>query len=224
MTRKKPCLLSTKTLPAHQKVLLQQAGFELLEKNFITISFREFTLKKTPDILLFTSQNAVKSVLKNQKADMLKNIPAICVGSKTKQLLENHGFKVLFFKSYAKELTTIISKFTDHHLAFFAGNLRMKTLPEFMKSNPIQFEEYLTYNTQLSPKIIQKKTDGILFFSPSGIKSYLQKNSITHQKCFCIGTTTAEALTGITPQVFIADKQTIAGTIETCVLHFKPIL
>ncbi|HLW62853.1 MAG TPA: uroporphyrinogen-III synthase, partial [Flavobacterium sp.] len=183
----KICILSTKKLQSNQKQFLLNAGFSVIEADFIKISRLPFQLKNTPTLLLFTSQNAVKSVLKNEKAEILKTIPAICVGIKTKQLLETNGFKVLAMEEYAQRLAPIIQKdFSKEQIAFFAGNLRRNILPNAMNESNIAFDEYLVYQNEESSLKIKAKTDGILFYSPSGIKSYLKQNTITTQTCFCI--------------------------------------
>ncbi len=70
----KTCILSTKKLKSNQKSFLLNAGFSVIEADFIRISLLPFQLKKYPDLLLLTSQNAVESVLNNEKAKDLKNI------------------------------------------------------------------------------------------------------------------------------------------------------
>src|SRR5690606_4990001 len=218
----KTCILSTKKLKSNQKSFLLNAGFSVIEADFIRISLLPFQLKKYPDLLLLTSQNAVESVLNNEKAKDLKNIPAICVGSKTRKLLEENGFKVLETKEYAEDLAPIIQqKFSKEHIAFFAGNIRRNTLPEAMQEKDISFDEYLVYQNDESSVKIEAKTEGILFYSPSGIKSYLKQNTITHQMCFCIGTTTADALKGITENIVIANEQTVENVIIQCINYYK---
>src|SRR5690554_1693584 len=218
----KICILSTKKLQSNQKQFLLNAGFSVIEADFIKISRLPFQLKNTPTLLLFTSQNAVKSVLKNEKAEILKTIPAICVGIKTKQLLETNGFKVLAMEEYAQRLAPIIQKdFSKEQIAFFAGNLRRNILPNAMNESNIAFDEYLVYQNEESSLKIKAKTDGILFYSPSGIKSYLKQNTITTQTCFCIGTTTADALKNITKNVVIANQQTVENVIIQCINYYK---
>lgn len=220
--KSKICILSTKKLQSNQKNFLLNAGFSLIEADFIKIFILPFQLKNTPTLLLFTSQNAVESVLKNEKAEILKTIPAICVGIKTKQLLEKNGFRVLAMEEYAQRLAPIIQKdFSKEHIAFFAGNLRRNVLPDAMNQANIIFDEYLVYQNEESSLKIKAKTDGILFYSPSGIKSYLKQNTITTQTCFCIGTTTADALINITKNVVIANQQTIEELIKLICLTFK---
>jgi uroporphyrinogen-III synthase len=43
----------------------------------------------------------------------------------------------------------------------------------------------------LTPNVLKKKYDGLLFFSPTGIQSFLSKNDITEEVAFCIGNTTS---------------------------------
>lgn len=218
----KICILSTKKLKSNQKQFLLNAGFSVIEADFIKITFVPFQLKSKPSLLLFTSQNAIESVLKNEKANVLKEISAICVGSKTKKMLEENGFKVLDSKEYAEDLAPIIQeKYASQHIAFFAGNLRRDVLPNAMQQSGILFDEYTLYKNTPNSIKIPTETDGLLFFSPSGIHSYLQKNSIKNQTCFCIGTTTAAALNGITNDIVIANKQTVENVIIQCINYYK---
>ena len=219
---KKISILSTKKLQSNQKNFLLNAGFSLVEADFIKISRLPFQLKKTPTLLLFTSQNAVESVLKNKKAEILKTIPAICVGIKTKQLLEKNGFRVLAMEEYAQRLAPIIQKdFSKEHIAFFAGNLRRNVLPDAMNKASIAFDEYLVYQNEESSVKIEAKTNALLFFSPSGIHSYLKQNTIDNQMCFCIGTTTADALQGVTKNIVIANQQTVENVIIQCINYYN---
>lgn len=216
------CVLSTKKLKSNQKQFLLNADFSVIEADFIKITSLSFQLKNIPSLLLFTSQNGVKSVLENQKIAVLKTIPAICVGSKTKKLLETNGFTVLETKEYAEDLAPIIQqKFANHHVAFFAGNIRRDVLPTAMNHANITFDEYTVYTNSECPVAINAHTNALLFFSPSGINSYLKQNKITTQVCFCIGTTTADALNGITENIVIANQQTIENVIIQCINYYK---
>lgn len=215
-------ILSTKKLKSNQKELLLNADFSVDEADFIKIKSIPFQIKNKPDLLLFTSQNGVKSVLENEKINELKQIPAICVGSKTKKLLEDNGFRVLESEEYASDLAPIIqNKFNKNHIAFFAGNLRRNVLPIAMQKANIIYDEYLVYENTPNHEKINSVVNAILFFSPSGVHSYLNQNQIENQICFCIGTTTAEALSGITTNIVIANQQTVENVIEQCINYYK---
>lgn len=216
------CILSTRKLKSNQKQFLLNANFSVIEADFINIELLPFQIENHPTLLLFTSQNAVLSVLKNNKAEQLKSIPAICVGSKTKELLLDNGFEVLATTEYAKELAPIVqSDFSDKHIAFFAGNFRRDILPNAMKEANITFDEYHVYDNKETSIKINSQIDGLLFYSPSGVNSYLKNNTITHEMCFCIGTTTADALKGITENIIIANHQTIDNVIVQCINYYK---
>lgn len=214
-------VLSTKILPVNLRQMLLNAGVALIQTDFIKTRSIKFELDKINDILLFTSQNAVESVLQNPKIEELKQHNAICVGIKTKAMLESHGFKVLACKDYAAELAQIItSEFKNQSITFFAGNIRRDTLPEAMTSAGIKFDEIRAYETVLNPHKVNAKVDGILFYSPSGINSYLKHNKIDNQICFCIGTTTAETLEQ-NKNIVIANRPTVENTVIQCINHFK---
>ena len=218
----KICVLSTKKLKSNQKQFLLNADFSVIEADFIKITSVPFQIKKTPTLLLFTSQNGVKSVLENDKVNELKQIPSICVGSKTRKLLEDNGFTVLETKEYAEELAPIIQQeFSKVHIAFFAGNIRRNTLPDAMNEVAILFDEYPVYTNSENPIEIVAETNALLFYSPSGIRSYLKRNTITNQMCFCIGTTTADALKGISENIVIATQQTVENVIVQCINYYK---
>jgi len=218
----KICVLSTKKLNRNQKQFLLNAGFSVIEADFIKIAFVPFQLKSIPNLLLFTSQNAVKSVLQNESIEALKQISAVCVGSKTKQLLQENGFTVLEVQEYAEDLAPIIQqKYNLEQIAFFAGNLRRDVLPNAMQKNNISFEEYMVYQNTANSIEIKAETNALLFYSPSGIHSYLQQNSIKNQTCFCIGTTTAATLNGITNNLVIANKQTVENVIIQCINYYS---
>ncbi|GAA6764644.1 hypothetical protein AAFH68_05750 [Flavobacterium sp. CGRL1] len=72
-----------------------------------------------------------------------------------------------------------------------------------------------------SHKKIKANPEALLFFSPSGVKSYLKDNTINKQLCFCIGETTAEALHKITKNIIIADQPTIEDVIEDVIQEYK---
>ena len=77
------------------------------------------------------------------------------------------------------------------------------------------------YETILTPYKINFPLDGILFFSPSGVESYLQENKIEDENCFCIGNTTAEALKYVTPNRIIANQPKMESVVMKCIENYK---
>ncbi len=207
-------LLSTKKLTETEKKNL--SNFYLIDKDFIKIEFLNFELTEVAfDLLLFTSKNAVLSVLENEKSELLKKIQCICVGENTKELLEKNGFEVLDFTHYAEDLTQVISnKYLSKSFAFFCGNLRRNVLPDFLNNKNVLFKEVQVYKNELIPQKIEENFDAVLFFSPSAVHSFIQQNDISNQICFCIGTTTAEALKVLSKTVLLPEKPTILSVLQ----------
>lgn len=213
-------ILSTKKLSEKNKVKLENAGFLVVEKNFIKTKSVAFSIEDTNKNLIFTSKNAVKSILPFKKELITKS--TFCVGSKTKKFLEKNGFSVLASAENAETLgNKIKEEFSQLQFTFFCGNIRKETLPNILKENKIELNEIVVYKTKLKPHKISVKIDGILFFSPSGIKSYLLENEIKNEICFCIGNTTAETLNGKTNNIIIAKKHKIEAVLKACMKYYK---
>ncbi|WP_125718371.1 uroporphyrinogen-III synthase [Flavobacterium ustbae] len=219
-------IVSTKILNPLLKQELVKIGLEVTEADFIKTENKYFKLENLNESLIFTSQNAVHSVLSHPESDKLipklrdKNV--FCVGLKTKSLLSDNGFNVMAYTGYASDLAEIISLiYNKESYTFFSGNLRRDTLPEALKEAGIQFNEIQVYDTSLTPQKIKTPADAILFFSPSGVESYLKENTIKKETCFCIGETTAEALHKITKNIIIADQPTVENVIEDVINEYK---
>ncbi|AWH84524.1 uroporphyrinogen-III synthase [Flavobacterium album] len=215
-------ILSSKKLQPNHRQFLLNAGLAVLEADFISISYKPFELNDISPNLIFTSQNAFKSFSENEKAGDYKSHPVFCVGSKTREAIEKAGFKVLAFAEYAEGLAEIIIKdYTGESFTFFSGSMRRDTLPDALANAGIAFNEIEVYETVLSPQKINAPLDGILFFSPSGVESYLKENSIGNAVCFCIGNTTSKALEGITSTIVIANKPTVENVVVQCVNYYR---
>lgn len=215
-------ILSTKKLSAIQKEELVKANFDVIDADFIKTENKAFELKEVNDNLIFTSQNAVHSILQHSKCAELKTKNVFCVGLKTKILLSENGFNVDVYTGYASDLSEIITLIhPNDSFTFFSGNLRRETLPEALKEGNVTFNEIQVYETTLTPQKIKDSVEAILFFSPSGVESYLKDNTIKKETCFCIGETTAEALQKITKNVIIAENPTIEDVIEECINEYQ---
>ena len=213
-------ILATKKLAQNQKQYLLNAGFKVIDEDFIHIQPITFEIKNTNDILIFTSQNAVLNVLAYK--EKLIHKPAICVGEKTKQLLLENGFSVVCFHSDAAELIKHVeNEYLNNSFTFFCGTSRLNTIPDFLNRKNIKHQIIEVYETLETPVKLASTMDGILFFSPSGVSSYIKKNKITNEMCFCIGSTTASAVERITKNIVIANHPSVENVIIQCIHYFK---
>ena len=215
-------ILSTKVLSPTQRETLENAYFSVIEADFIATKNQNFELTEINSNLIFTSQNAAQSVLLHPKCQELKSKNVFCVGIKTKALLEENGFNVIVYVDYAADLAEIITLiYANESYTFFSGNLRKETLPKALKEAKIKFNEIHVYETSLTPKKIKDAIEAILFFSPSGVESYLKENTIKKELCFCIGETTAAALPNTVKNIIVANQPSIEEVIEDAIAEFK---
>jgi uroporphyrinogen-III synthase len=205
-----------------QRETLETAYFFVIEEDFIATKNQNFELQEINTNLIFTSQNAAQSVLLHPKCQELKSKNVFCVGLKTKALLEENGFNVIVYVDYASDLAEIITLiYAGESYTFFSGNLRKETLPKALKEAKIKFNEIQVYETSLTPKKIKEAVEAILFFSPSGVESYLKENKLKKEICFCIGETTADALPNTVKNIIIAAQPSIEEVIEDAIAEFR---
>lgn len=216
-------ILSTKQLLPNQKQLLTNAGFSVIEEDFIATKIKEFELSAINDNLIFTSQNGVSSLLQHPKLEKIKSKNVFCVGMKTKDVLTENGFNVIAYTGYAADLAEIISLvYPKETFTFFSGNLRRDILPDTLKENGVVFNEIEVYETTITAKKVTNKPNGILFFSPSAVESYLKLNTIKEEICFCIGETTAEVFENKRiKNIVIGEKPSVESLIDKVMKYYN---
>jgi len=212
-------VLSTKKLPQSQKQLLLNAGIGLVEYDAIQIEFIDFkTDTQAFKNAVITSKNTAKAILKED----LKIENCFCVGEKTASVLRDNNFNIAEIADYGVNLAQIIvGKYPKENFAFFFGNERRDELPAILKKNYVNFDEIEVYKTSLKPKQFEREFEGILFFSPSGVKSFVSKNKLDKSIAFCIGSTTASEAKKHTSNIVIANKPSIENVIVQAVKYFK---
>ncbi|KQC30493.1 uroporphyrinogen-III synthase [Flagellimonas eckloniae] len=214
--------LSTKILSPSQKELFLNSGLGLVEYNALKIEFLDTLIPLHYQNYIFTSKNAVKAFLNHSKKTDHSNCNAFCVGEKTKTILEENDIKIIKTTENASDLADFIVKnHKNDEFLFLCGNMRREELPEILSKNNIRYAEVEVYKTHLEIRKFNRSFDGILFFSPSGFKSYAQENSILKSMAFCIGSTTAAEAKKYTDQIIIANKPTVENVLVQAIKHFK---
>jgi uroporphyrinogen-III synthase len=170
-------------------------------------------------LILFTSAQAVRSVATYCKT-IAPDWSVYCISGATKNEVVSFlgEEKVLATGNDAIDLVKEIAKGEKKDIVFFCGNKRLDTLPKLLSNQGFRIQECEVYQTRLTPVILEKNYDGILFFSPSGIESYLFQNTIpNHATLFTIGNTTAKHLAAIcTNQIIVSptpDKNILINTL-----------
>ena len=202
-------LLGTKKLSIYLRDLLIKNQFSLVEHSFIQIKPLSVQIRITNENLIFTSQNAVKIAFSNSKIKpLLEGKKYFCVGEKTKCILEENGQKVTKKAQNSAELAHFLEKnYKNEAFSFLCGKRRRLEIESFFYTNNSNSEVVEIYDTLLTPKTFNSKFDGILFFSPSAVLSFFQKNLWSRKSHgFCIGKTTASTLENYTKNFSIAKE------------------
>jgi uroporphyrinogen-III synthase len=215
-------VLSTKMLTSAQKELFLNSGLGLVAYDALQIEYLDTTIPFDVENFIFTSKNAVQVFLNQVESDSGSNLKMFCVGSKTAHLLEEKGFNVVKIEENASKLSQfIIKKHKNESFLFLCGNLRRDELPDLLHKYNVRFRELEVYRTYLIPKKFSRTFDGILFFSPSGVRSYVAENNMNKSTAFCIGETTASEVKKYTDKVVMANHPTVENVLVQAIKYFK---
>ena len=216
-----PLVLSTKKLRFHQLERLMAAQCDVVDYDALQIETQSFSIPENPNYWVFSSQNAVRSFLTNPTAPSHQN-PILCVGEKTKLLLEENGQKVIKTAQNMLELVDFIQKtMKNEHFLHICGNRKLPDFAAGMQVAGISFAELTAYHTHLVSRPQSPEPQGLLFYSPSGVESYLQDNSIGFSWCFCIGETTATAVRPLTKHITVSPKPDADLLVAAAATHFR---
>lgn len=150
--------------------------------------------------LIFTSVNGVNSFFKNGfKPDedfTAKNYNKIyCVGEKTKKAVRKHGFGTFKVMKNADALSKFITAKCQHeNFLHFCGNLAISVLDNELPLQNIKYKKVIVYNTEEINPVITEKYHAVVFFSPSGVRSFAKQNSLENITLISIGETTSREI------------------------------
>ena len=218
----KIAVYSTKSLSENQTKLFHN-NIDSESSDFIKIRFNRIApkiVKNEIENVIITSKNGVEAILNSFTKDELQFKNIFCVGRRTKKLIEQKIGPVAHSERNAEKLAEYLSKeIKDQEVTYFCSDLRLDTLPQVLSENEITVNEVEAYKTMYSPTDIDEKVGGVLFYSPSTVESYMQKNT-TARVAFCIGESTAKEARKHFDQVEVAKVPTVESVIELVNLHY----
>jgi uroporphyrinogen-III synthase len=207
-------ILFTKKIVEHEVIekLNKHIQPEFLDVlNFELKAVNTFALNNKS--LIFTSVNGVEAFFKNQFSPqenfaISQYNKIYCVGSKTKLKVKEYGFGVFKTMKNAQDLCEfIIEKSNTEDFLHFCGNLTLDILDEKLPFQNIKYKKIMAYETTLLYPKIEKKFDALVFFSPSGVRSFAKHNSLEDSTLFSIGETTSKELKKITNKNIITSQE-----------------
>ena len=176
--------------------------------------------------IVFTSAHAVKAI--SNVVSQQTCIKVFCLSGATLLSVQQYLplATVIATAENANNLARKIIGTNRQEVVFCCSDIRRNDLPDMLETHNIQVREIVAYQTILTPHKVDIVYDGLIFFSPSAVHSYLSENIILNEQVlFAIGDTTATAIqqTGNTSVVSTTpDKQKM---IETIVQYYNiPLL
>ncbi|WP_144281418.1 uroporphyrinogen-III synthase [Chryseobacterium echinoideorum] len=193
-----------------------------------SLPVKSFDLKDRS--LIFTSLNGVKAFFENKfqpnEDFTAKNYNKIyCVGEKTKKELRKNGFGTFKVLKNAETLSKFITENCAHEkFIHFCGNLALDVLDRELPLQNIEYKKVTVYETEELYPVINEKYHAIVFFSPSGVRSFAKNNSLEAATLFSIGETTSKELKKHTKsEIFTSKQNTLLNLLSIIRSNLKKI-
>ncbi|MBC7557566.1 MAG: uroporphyrinogen-III synthase [Chryseobacterium sp.] len=214
-----------------EKQVTEKLDKEITPAFLEVLNFKIKTLNTFPlnnKSLIFTSVNGVESFFQNQFSPK-ENFSVspynkiYCVGIKTKLKIKEFGFGVFKTLKNAKDLCDfIIEKSNREDFLHFCGNLTLDILDEKLPLQSIKYQKVECYETELIYPKANQNYDALVFFSPSGVRSFAKHNSLEHSTLFSIGDTTSAEIKKITKKnIITSQEQNLKSLLNLINKHFE---
>ena len=174
--------------------------------------------------LIFTSVNGVESFFENgfkpnEKFTDHNYNKIYCVGQKTKNTVRKYGFGTFKVKKHADDLSKfIIQNSQGERFLHFCGNLALDVLDRALPLQNIYYKKVEVYDTELIYPIANQDFNAVVFFSPSGVRSFAKNNSLDNKTIFSIGHTTEKELKKFTKQeIYTSQESNIEDLLQIIV-------
>ena len=199
-------IISTRILPENIKEQITSAGYELIERNFIEVVKLDVEdVKIEGEVVMVSSKNATSGF-------DLRGRKVYCVGEKTKEAVEKSGGEVMRVFDSSKEMAECVGGL-GLNSTFICGVRRMKSVEDTFAKSKSDLQIIETYDTELKSFTFIGGFEAALFFSPSGVESFFNSNTL-EGIAICIGETTrTEALKHMS-NTLVAQKTTIESVVE----------
>jgi hydroxymethylbilane synthase len=208
-------VFSTKNLTEAQRQRFKNVKVE--STDFLKISLNRIPkpiLKAKIDNVIITSQNAVEAITTIVPKEELQFKNIYCVGRRTKKLIESKIGTVKHSENSAKALADYLVDYIDGtEVTYFCSDKRLDELPSILEESHIKVNEIEAYQTVLDSVKTDDSVEGVMFYSPSTVESYMQNNS-ADKIAYCIGDTTAAEAQKHFEDVRVAKVPTVESVID----------
>ncbi len=206
MTDKSISILSTRPLDealiaqaAQHNIAIDQETFIEIKKSISDTTFEQIKQLQSKNVtVVFTSMNAVDVLIAslNDKSK-IPDWKIYCMGGATFSLVKKYWpyDSIAGTAKNASELAKKVIEDNQTEVVFFCGNKRREELPVLLRQQSVAVNELIIYETIETAIKIEKHYGAILFFSPSAVHSFFEKNKVKDNTIFfAIGETSAAAI------------------------------
>ena len=220
---KKVKVLSTKQLATSQTDLFNdEIGFKM--SDFVAIRYNRLkpnVVKNTIENVVISDLNAVEALLQNFSPIELDFVNIYCAGRRVKRLIEKKIKKVTHVENSVKELAEFIVRMRiNNGVTYFCGN-EDDELKGFLTNNEIEVNTVEAYRIVLNERKFDDVFHAILFYSVSGVQSFIEDNQPKEAIAFCIGQATADEAKKYFPKVEMSKMPTIESVLKSVNQYFK---
>ncbi|PHR61052.1 MAG: hydroxymethylbilane synthase [Robiginitomaculum sp.] len=207
-------VVSTKVLSESQLMMVNK-DIKIEELDFITTKILPIPPEAVrTDSMIITSQTTVRALLASFPRLNLRFKNIYCVGDKTKALVEERLGRVLYTAPSSKALAIYLCQnMSSRAVTYFCGNLRRGDISKMLGANNIKVTEVPAYETKYSGRKVVGEFSGVMFYSPSGVRSFVKANA-SDKIAFCIGETTAHEARTYFKNVVVAKQSTIEHMLK----------
>ncbi|MFZ5971489.1 MAG: uroporphyrinogen-III synthase [Bacteroidota bacterium] len=191
-------IVSTRKLASPTVEILQSNGCTLVQHDFISKVIHlpdhltAASLQKNVVITSITGAKAFAGLLDKLQLDK-SAFSVFCISRGTKEYATAVGFTIVGSAPHASALADVVLENKEvQSVTHICSNLKRGELSEKLSNSGVGVHDLVAYRTDWTPVKITPAYDGLIFFSPSAVDSFLSQNALHQVPCFCIGATTSD--------------------------------
>ncbi len=218
-------IYSTKSLTKDQNLLFNEYVVAK-SSDFVKISLNRIkpqVIRNPIDNVIIANKHSVEALLNNFSAVELQFKKIYCVGRRTKRLIEKRIGPVKHVEKNEKALAEYLVEYIDGTEAtYFSGDAQDDELTSILNNNHININQVEAYQTKYDAETVEDSVEGVLFYSPSTVQSYLKENH-PDKIAFCINETTATEAKKKFEDVRVTKVPTTENLIQLVNQHYDTI-
>lgn len=190
--------------------------FDVQAQDLVATIFVDFLLDHA-SCYVFSSEKAVLA-LQHSKQTLPLGAHILVVGCKSKTRLEKMGYCIKHMESSARELAEWMLRFLPaQKIIHLCSDKALDIFSEKLgEGEGWKYSQKIVYKTKELCPLLEQKFDALVFFSPSGVRSFLQKNTLEVAAIFSLGESTSQEIEKHVSgaRIFTSQKNTFSDILH----------